>query len=199
MTNLIGAIIFLVVAFFVGTELYERAKEQNWLGAPSAKGEQYGPNGEKSLPSKGRVPKSPPIRDWESPSYPVRMELSNSGGQLLRVTLLGRDKTHIFFLRHGDDKEFRYAISDLDEGSRNKILVYPESRAREIKDQNRKLHALHVQSLEEEVGRIDQRSLTVRKAYKSTKSKTERRTLMREYEDLQKERLALEMEIEEYK
>ena len=195
MKNLIFAVVFLAVAFFVGTELHERAKDQDWL---SSRKEQNSET-HKPLPSKNRAPKSPSINDWEAPSYPARMELSNKEGQLLRVTLLGRDKTHIFFLRHGDNKEFRYAISHLDDASRKKVTYYPESPARTVKDENRKLHALHRQSLEEQVERISQRSLDIQKEYRSSHSKTERRTLMREYEALQRERLAFELEIDQYK
>ncbi|MGC6455948.1 MAG: hypothetical protein ACON39_05320 [Coraliomargaritaceae bacterium] len=151
------------------------------------------------LSSQQNVPKSPSIRDWEAPSYPSRMELVNVEGQQLRVTLLGRDHTHIFFLRHDDDKKFRYKIEDLDIQSQEKVKKYPESPMSPRQQENRKLHALHAQSLEEEIDRIDQRLLSIRKEHKKSNSKTQRRTLMREYQELQQERLAFELEVSKYK
>ena len=201
MINLIGAVLFLVVAFFVGTELYERAKDQDLFG-PLSGIVDFGSSsddGQNGLPSKDSTPKSPSIRDWVAPTYPARMELVNSEGQPLRVTLLGHDRTHIFFLRHGDDKNFRFAIEDLDKASQEKVNNYPESPMSSTQQENRKLHALHAQSLELAIERIDQRLHAIRKEHKNCNSKTQRRTLMREYEELKQERLAFEFDVSQYK
>lgn len=196
MKNLIGALLFLALAFYVGSELYERAKDKDWLSAPSGGGEKADLD---SLPSKSNVPRSPSIRDWEAPAYPARMELSNTDGRQLRVTLLGRDRTHIYFLRHGDDEQFSYAIEDLDTASREKVSAYPESQMNHKQKESRKLHALHVRNLEEQIARINERSSAIKKEHRQSGSQTERRTLLREYEQLQQKRLAFEKEMEEYR
>lgn len=195
MKNLVGALLFLALAFYVGSELYERAKGKDWLGAPFGSREK---STRKSLPSKDSVPRSPSIRDWEAPAYPARMELSNADGRQLRVTLLGRDRTHIYFLRHGDDEQFSYAIEDLDTASREKVSAYPESQMNHKQKESRKLHALHVRNLEEQIARINERSSAIKKEHRQSGSQTERRTLLREYEQLQQKRLAFEKEMEEY-
>ena len=196
MKNLISAVFFLALAFFVGSELYQRAIEKNWLSG-SFPGSQWVSGS--VLATKDNLEKTPSLKDWEAPNYPVRIELRNREGRHLRVNLLGRDATHIYFLRHGDDEEFRYAISELNASSRKQILVYPQSRMNVQQKQSRKLHALHVGSLEAEIARIDERLSVINREHKVTKSKAERRTLMREYEGLKAKRLTFENEILEYK
>ena len=186
MKELIGALIFLALTFYVGTELYERAKDKDWLSAPTS-------GSEVDIVT---VPKPPPVKDWEAPSYPAKLELYNKDGRGLRLNLLGRDSTHIYFLRFEDDREFSYSIEDLDEASRRKVRAFPESKLDD--KQNLKLHALHVQNLENKMRLIDERMSAVDKEYRISNSQTERRTLMREFEELEQEYLALENEIEEY-
>lgn len=195
MKNLIGALLFLALAFYVGTELYERAKDKDWLSAPSRKGDAAS---FKKLPSKSNAPRSPSVQDWKAPSYPAKLELANADGKQLRVTLLGRDSTHIYFLRNGDEEEFRYPIQNLNEFSREKVMLYPESGMNKEQKESRKLHALYVKNLEERIAQIDVRLSAIEKEYKQSNSQTLRRTLMRQYEELKQERLAFELEIGEY-
>ena len=182
MKNLLGAAVFLAIAAIIGNKLYERARETDWLESDSSEEEV--------------------VASTVVLSYPDGVQLANREGRVLDVTLLGRSSSHVQFRRVGGGEPFVYSIDMLDSASQRLVRQYPESGIQNASDHlsrgEMSLVDNHVENLRNEIRKIDSRCDIIGKKYAASSSKTERRTLRNEYEELQKERVAFEEDIAEH-
>ncbi len=131
-------------------------------------------------------------------SYPAAVNIKNSVGREMMVTLLGRSGTHVQFARQ-DGEEFVYPISSLDLAAQTLISNYPNDgikNAVAYMDQGSlKLGDLYVQELEKRIREIDKKVEGLSRGYASSNGNTEKRTIRREVEKLQAERVDLQSKI----
>ena len=131
-------------------------------------------------------------------SYPAAVNIKNSVGREMMVTLLARSGTHIQFTRP-DGEEFVYPISSLDLAAQTLISKYPNDgikNAVAYMDQGSlKLGDLYVQELEKRIREIDKKVEGLSRGYASSNGNTEKRTIRREVEKLQAERVDLQSKI----
>ena len=131
-------------------------------------------------------------------SYPAAVNIKNSVGREMMVTLLARSGTHIQFTRP-DGEEFVYPISSLDLAAQTLISNYPNDgikNAVAYMDQGSlKLGDLYVQELEKRIREIDKKVEGLSRGYASSNGNTEKRTIRREVEKLQAERVDLQSKI----
>lgn len=183
MKNLLGAVVFLAIAALVGAKLYERAQDMDWVESDPSEAEL----------AEGAVKR---LR------YPDDLELRNRDGRALEVTLIGRSQTHVQFRRAGDAQAFVYAIDQLDTASERLVRQYPETQIhnadKHLERGELDLAALQVENLRREIARIDEKCATIKKKHAASQSQTERRTLVNEFEELQRERVALEEDLSKY-
>ena len=131
-------------------------------------------------------------------SYPAAVNIKNAVGREMMVTLLGGSGTHIQFARQ-DSQEFVYPISSLDLAAQTLISKYPNDgikNAVAYMDQGSlKLGDLYVQELEKRIREIDKKVEGLSRGYASSNGNTEKRTIRREVEKLQAERVDLQSKI----
>ena len=131
-------------------------------------------------------------------SYPAAVNIKNSVGREMMVTLLARSGTHVQFARQ-DGEEFVYPISSLDLAAQTLISNYPNDgikNAVAYMDQGSlKLGDLYVQELEKRIREIDKKVEGLSRGYASSNGNTEKRTIRREVEKLQAERVDLQSKI----
>ena len=131
-------------------------------------------------------------------SYPAAVNIKNSVGREMMVTLLARSGTHVQFTRP-DGEEFVYPISSLDLAAQTLISNYPNDgikNAVAYMDQGSlKLGDLYVQELEKRIREIDKKVEGLSRGYASSNGNTEKRTIRREVEKLQAERVDLQSKI----
>ncbi len=131
-------------------------------------------------------------------NYPAAVNIKNSVGREMMVTLLGRSGTHVQFARQ-DGEEFVYPISSLDLAAQTLISNYPNDgikNAVAYMDQGSlKLGDLYVQELEKRIREIDKKVEGLSRGYASSNGNTEKRTIRREVEKLQAERVDLQSKI----
>ena len=131
-------------------------------------------------------------------SYPAAVNIKNAVGREMMVTLLGRSEMHIQFARQ-DGKKFVYPISSLDLAAQTLISKYPNDgikNAVAYMDQGSlKLGDLYVQELEKRIREIDKEVEDLSRRYASSNGNTEKRTIRREVEKLQAERVDLQSKI----
>ena len=131
-------------------------------------------------------------------NYPAAVNIKNSVGREMMVTLLGRSGTHVQFARQ-DGEEFVYPISSLDLAAQTLISNYPNDgikNAVAYMDQGSlKLGDLYVQELEKRIREIDKKVEGLSRGYASSNGNTEKRTIRREVEKLQAERVDLHSKI----
>ena len=131
-------------------------------------------------------------------SYPAAVNIKNAVGREMMVTLLGRSEMHIQFARQ-DGKKFVYPISSLDLAAQTLISKYPNDgikNAVAYMDQGSlKLGDLYVQELEKRIREIDKKVEGLSRRYASSNGNTEKRTIRREVEKLQAERVDLQSKI----
>ena len=131
-------------------------------------------------------------------SYPAAVNIKNAVGREMMVTLLGRSEMHIQFARQ-DGKKFVYPISSLDLAAQTLISKYPNDgikNAVAYMDQGSlKLGDLYVQELEKRIREIDKEVEDLSRGYASSNGNTEKRTIRREVEKLQAERVDLQSKI----
>ena len=131
-------------------------------------------------------------------SYPAAVNIKNSVGREMMVTLLARSGTHVQFARP-DGEEFVYPISSLDLAAQTLISNYPNDgikNAVAYMDQGSlKLGDLYVQELEKRIREIDKKVEGLSRGYASSNGNTEKRTIRREVEKLQAERVDLQSKI----
>jgi hypothetical protein len=176
MRNLIMSVIFLGIAGYFGSMLYERAI----LGDGQL---------EPAVAEAGEA---------LSYSYPARVELKSADGRAMMVTLLGRSTTHIQFKRE-DGQEFVYQIDSLDANAQDLVLQYPnvgiKDAAAHMAKGSMEVGDLHVQQLEQNIRQIDDEIEGLSREYEGSVSKTDRRTIQRTVEGLQAEKVELQREI----
>lgn len=162
MRNLILSFVFLVICVFTGTHVFD-----NFI-------------------NEGKVKEAKAA----SLAYPDELIITNHQGDAIEITLLGRSESHIQFARNPDRQVFVYALSELSSPSRQEVLKYPAWGLEETSQQvtGNSLAQMHVQNLQKEIARIDAKCERLRADYKRSNSTTERRTIMREFEALQRER-----------
>lgn len=167
------------LTMYLGYELYERARTDDWFGGAEEE----------------------PVKVQGSLSYPAVVEITSLQGRDLKVRLTGRNDVQIQFERLSDGETFVYEINDLSPDSRTLVREYDnvglsgtEALFREGKVT---LESVHVEQLREAISRIDQKLEVLESRYSSSQSKTERRTIRREAEELLKEKKAYEVDIEE--
>ena len=131
-------------------------------------------------------------------SYPAAVKIKNAVGREMMVTLLGSSGTHVQFARQ-DGEEFVYPISSLDLAAQTLISKYPNDgikNAVAYMDQGSlKLGDLYVQELEKRIREIDKKVEGLSRGYASSNGNTEKRTIRREVEKLQAERVDLQSKI----
>ncbi len=170
------SVIFLGIAGYLGSMLYERAILGDGLLGPAAA----------------------EAGEALSYSYPARVELKSADGRAMMVTLLGRSTTHIQFKRE-DGQEFVYQIDSLDANAQDLVLRYPnvgiKNAAAYMAKGSMGVGDLHVQQLEQNVRQIDDEIDDLSQEYGGSVSKTERRTIQRAVEGLRAEKVELQREI----
>ena len=168
MRKLIISIIFLGIVGYLASMLYDRA----FLSKAQDDGHVY--------------------------SYPAAVKIKNAVGREMMVTLLGRSGTHIQFARP-DSQEFVYPISSLDLAAQTLISKYPNDGIKNVvinMDQGSlELGDLYVQQLKERIQGIDKEVENLSRGYASSNGNTEKRTIGREVEKLQAERVELQGKI----
>ena len=131
-------------------------------------------------------------------SYPAAVNIKNSVGREMMVTLLGRSGTHVQFARQ-DGEEFVYPISSLDLAAQTLISKYPNDGIKNavayMDKGSLKLGDLYVQELEKRIREIDKEVEDLSRGYASSNGNTEKRTIRREVEKLQAERVELQSKI----
>ena len=175
MRNLIISIIFLGIVGYLGTMLYNQA-----------------------FLSKDQDEQIEALSGSHVYSYPAAVNIKNAVGREMMVTLLGRSEMHIQFARQ-DGKKFVYPISSLDLAAQTLISKYPNDgikNAVAYMDQGSlKLGDLYVQELEKRIREIDKEVEDLSRGYASSNGNTEKRTIRREVEKLQAERVDLQSKI----
>jgi len=173
--NLIISIIFLGIVGYLGTMLYNQA-----------------------FLSKDQDEQIEALSGSHVYSYPAAVNIKNAVGREMMVTLLGRSEMHIQFARQ-DGKKFVYPISSLDLAAQTLISKYPNDgikNAVAYMDQGSlKLGDLYVQELEKRIREIDKEVEDLSRRYASSNGNTEKRTIRREVEKLQAERVDLQSKI----
>jgi hypothetical protein len=113
----------------------------------------------------------------------------------MMVTLLGRSGTHIQFARQ-DSQEFVYPISSLDLAAQTLIGMYPnggiKNAAMYMDQGSLEIGDLYVQELEKRIRGIDKEVEDLSRGYASSNGNTEKRTIRREVEKLQAEKVMLQ-------
>jgi len=131
-------------------------------------------------------------------SYPAAVKIKNAVGREMMVTLLGRSEMHIQFARQ-DSQEFVYPISSLDLAAQTLISKYPNDGIKNavayMDHGSLKLGDLYVQELEKRIREIDKEVEDLSRGYASSNGNTEKRTIRREVEKLQAERVELQSKI----
>ena len=131
-------------------------------------------------------------------NYPAAVNIKNSVGREMMVTLLGRSGTHVQFARQ-DGEEFVYPISSLDLAAQTLISKYPNDGIKNavayMDHGSLKLGDLYVQELEKRIREIDKKVEGLSRGYASSNGNTEKRTIRREVEKLQAERVDLQSKI----
>ena len=160
---------------YLGSMLYDRAflsKAQDELVEAQAVGHEY--------------------------AYPSAVNIKNALGREMMVTLLARSGTHIQFARQ-DSQEFVYPISSLDLAAQTLISKYPndgiKNAAMYMDQGSLELGDLYVQELEKRIRGIDKEVENLSRGYASSNGSTEKRTIGREVEKLQAERVELQGKI----
>ena len=130
--------------------------------------------------------------------YPAAVNIKNTVGREMMVTLLARSETHIQFARP-DSEEFVYPISSLDLAAQALISKYPNDGIKNavayMEQGSLKLGDLYVQQLEKRIREIDKKAEDLSRGYASSHGNTEKRTIRREVEKLQAERVELQGKI----
>jgi len=131
-------------------------------------------------------------------SYPAAVKIKNAVGREMMVTLLSRSGTHVQFARQ-DGEEFVYPISSLDLAAQTLISKYPndgiKNAVAHVDQESLKLGDLYVQELEKRIREIDKKVEGLSRGYASSNGNTEKRTIRREVEKLQAERVDLQSKI----
>ncbi|MGC6424915.1 MAG: hypothetical protein ACON4O_08020 [Lentimonas sp.] len=188
MKNLIAAVLFIGVAAYIGMLLYESWNGGDWLKSESTP-----------------VKKAEVVEDVLAPdevafTYPDVIEVVNSDGRELTITLLARNSTYIQFERSDRSERFIYPISDLNALSRQVVMSYPEVAILELEepgDGDLKLTDAYIEQLELSIAKVDKEIALLKSRFQATDSDTSRRTIVREIEALTREKLQLQSKIAE--
>ncbi|ADE54729.1 hypothetical protein Caka_1710 [Coraliomargarita akajimensis DSM 45221] len=181
MRNLFLSLIFFGAAIYVGSILFDRFSASDANGAE----ETLSPVGEGSDAIL---------------SYPADLTLEHKDGRRIDVTLVGRSSDTIQFQRAGDGRMFEFPIADLTKRSQGDVRGFPVSgytstRASSGTESVSSVQALHEQNLKKRIAQIDAECVQLEQGYRASHSTVERRTLMRKYEDLQRERQGLQEDL----
>lgn len=169
------SVIFLGLAGYLGSSLYERAfSNESSVGPVSAEGAES---------------------DY---TYPASIEIKSADGRMMMVTLLGRSTTHIEFTR-ADGQEFAYPIKSLDADSQALVRRHTnfgiKNTALYMAQGSMEIGDLYVQELEKRVREIEEKMRALSQEYGGSSSKVERRTIRRSVEALQSEKAELQSKI----
>ena len=170
MRNLMISIIFLAIVGYFGSMLYDQA----FLSKAQAGGHAY--------------------------AYPSAVNIKNAVGREMSVTLLGRSGTHIQFTRP-DGQEFVYPINSLDLDAQALVGKYPNDGIKNavvsMDNGSLELGDLYAQQLEKKIWGIDKEVEDLSRGYAISNGNTEKRTMDREMEKLQAEKMKLQDKIPE--
>ena len=174
MRNLFMSVIFLGIVGYLGSILYERA-----------------------LLSEDEVVTEVVEGVY---AYPASVVIKNAEGSEMMVTLLGRSGTHIQFSRE-DREEFVYPIDSLDSAAQALVRQYPnggiKNAAVHMAKGSLEVGDLYVQELEKRIREIDKEVADLSRKYGSSNGNTAKRTIRREVERLQAEKVELQGKISE--
>jgi hypothetical protein len=184
--NFLLAIIFMGLTMYLGYELYERSQGFDWNSSDEAA---------------ESVESVEAAEATEAPqrSLPDEIQIARTDGTSLEIRLTARNATHIQFERLSDGQAFTFGIAALDAASKKRVLEYPETGLSvadaPLRSGELTLESAHIEQLREAINRIDIKLRDMELEHTASKSKTERRTLKRQAEDLYVERSALEADI----
>ncbi len=167
---------------YLGYVLYERAQNS---GMESVS-DNSAPSGSNQAP--------------EVLSYPSEIYIARADGSSLDIRLMGRSATEIEFERLSDGATFTFGIDQLDLDSQTRVREYPVTGLTEIEDAQlapTTVEVAYLEQLKEAIAKIDAKIKELELKYSASQSKTERRTLRRQAEDLYVERKELEAKIAE--
>lgn len=170
-------ILFVSLVTYVGIELYQRAFPEDLEESDNA------------------------IEDLQvRRSFPDIITLESSDGREMEVRLLGRNSDQIQFMRLSDGEEFVHPINTLSTQSQDLVYTYRETRitgaSKLFREGRVTLETAHIEQLKEAILRINEKITALKARYKVTGSKTERRTIYREIEELLKERDHLQFDLD---
>lgn len=173
MRNLIMSVIFLGIAGYLVSILYDRALFSE------------------DQPEQIEV-------EAAGHGYPAAVVIKNAAGREMMVTLLGRTGMHIEFTRE-DGQEFVYPIDSLDSVAQALVRKYPnhgiKNAAAYMAKGALEVGDLYVQELEKRIRRIDKEIEGLTRDYASSNGNTKKRTIRREMEGLKAEKVALQGKI----
>lgn len=177
MKNLLFAIIFIGLTVFLGYKLYEGGGSFDWFGGD-------------------KEPEETNVRR----NFPDEIEIVRKDRSRLNVLLTARNATHIQFERLSDGAEFTYEIAGLDADTKKRVMQYPDSGLSNVVEVLRaggvSLDVAYIEQLREAISEIDAKIKDRKRRQSISQSKTERLTLKREIEDLERDRKELEAKIE---
>ena len=177
MRNLLMSIIFIGIAGYIGSILYQRMFIDGVFTAPVE---------EKSTNALF--------------AYPDSIEIERVDGRKIVVTLLGRNASHLQFNRE-DGQEFVYAIESLSGKSQELVRKYPslgiKNAAKYMAQGMLGLEDLHIQQLEQVIRNIDEKLKRYSAEFEVSVSQVERRTIERKMEGLMQERIEMQRQISE--
>jgi hypothetical protein len=168
------SVIFLGIVGYLGSVLYERA---------------FATDGEVPLVEEVEV----------KYQYPVNMVLKNTDGSVIHAIVFGRSERHVQFTRDG--QEFVYPIDSLAEDVKVRLRKYPnvgiKNAAEHMAKGSLELGDLYVQELEKRVNQINDEIKDLSQRYAASVGNVEKRTIRREVEKLNAERVELQQKIAE--
>jgi len=176
MKNILFAVVLLCIAGYLGNTLYQKWQSGDWF------------NGSEEDPI-----------SFKAKKYPVQMLIESQDGRQIEIRLIARNAEYIQFERELDGERFVYPIDQLVAATRRQVLAYPDTgiinAGKHVADGGLDLDEAHIEQLREEISKVDKEihSLSVKST--TSVSKTERRTIMRQIEDLNAQRLVLENKI----
>ena len=131
--------------------------------------------------------------------YPENVVIKSADGREMMVTLLGRSASHIQFIREDDGQEFVYPINSLDLDAQALVSRYPnvgiQNGSEYLEKGSLEVSDLYLQEMEKSLRKIDEKIQDLSRAFAGCSGNTERRTLRREMERLEVEKVKLQRKI----
>ncbi|MGZ0654396.1 hypothetical protein ACWPKS_02210 [Coraliomargarita sp. W4R72] len=181
MKNFLFAIIFLGLTMYLSYELYQRSQKED----------------ADDMQQVERVNEAAAL------TYPSQIQIARADGSSLDISLTARNSVYFQFERLSDGQAFTFAIDQLDQASQERVLQYPDTGLlitnELIQSKQLTTEDLYVEQLRAAISKINMGIQGIELKFNNSQSKTERRTLKNQVEELLKERGELETKIAERK